>query len=132
MRAGTENPAASIAFAYALERAIEQLSDRRKTLTKLRDTLLNGLQSAIPRLELNGDPNLSIPNTLNLRFPGWSAEDLALALDLEGISVGTGSACATGETKPSQVLLAMNRSKRAASESIRITPAPSRGSGLPR
>lgn len=55
----------------------------------------------------NGDPIHALPNTLNISFPGFEAEELVMALDLEGVSISTGSACTAGSVEMSEVLKAL-------------------------
>jgi cysteine desulfurase len=62
-----------------------------------------------------------LPNVLNVSFPAWDAEEMVLALDREGIEAGTGSACSTGKTEPSHVLLAMGVPPDEAAGAIRFS-----------
>jgi cysteine desulfurase len=62
-----------------------------------------------------------LPNTLNLTFPGVLGESMLIALDLEGVEVSMGSACAAGAVEPSHVLRAMGRSVADARSSLRIS-----------
>ena len=87
----------------------------------LTDDLLRRLNDAIPRLRLNGSYEERICNTLNLTFPGVLGESLLIALDLEGIEVSMGSACAAGSVEPSHVLTAMGISAQEARSSLRIS-----------
>ncbi len=84
-------------------------------------TLLAHLREAIPGLKLNGPLTGRIPNTLNLTFPNVLGESMLIALDLAGVEVSMGSACAAGAVEPSHVLLAMGRSRADARSSLRIS-----------
>jgi cysteine desulfurase len=84
-------------------------------------SLLTRLCEAIPDLRLNGPIVGRLPNTLNLTFPGVLGESMLIALDLEGVEVSMGSACAAGSVEPSHVLLAMHRSVADARSSLRIS-----------
>lgn len=120
-RAGTPNLLGAIAMgasAEALMRAMPAETDRVGALTA---TLLAGLRERIPGLKLNGPLLGRIPNTLNLTFPGVLGESMLIALDLEGVEVSMGSACAAGAVEPSHVLLAMGRSRADARSSLRIS-----------
>jgi cysteine desulfurase len=77
--------------------------------------------AAIPDIQINGTIDKRLPNTSNLLFPGLSAEALVIALDMKGIAVSTGSACSSGSIEPSQVLLAMGRSRTDARSSVRFS-----------
>jgi cysteine desulfurase len=120
-RAGTPNLLAAIAFgvvAEALTHSMPAESDRVATLAAI---LFARLREAIPGLKLNGPLIGRIPNTLNLTFPGVLGESMLIALDLEGVEVSMGSACAAGAVEPSHVLLAMRRSNADARSSLRIS-----------
>jgi cysteine desulfurase len=86
-------------------------------LTKrLADALL-----ALPETQLNGDPEDKLPGHLNISFGGIEGEALLTYLDLEDIAISTGSACSSGSTKPSYVLMAMGLSIEEARGAVRIT-----------
>ena len=120
-RAGTPNLLGAIAFgavAAALMHSMEAESDRIATVTA---TLFGRLREAIPGLKLNGPSLGRLPNTLNLTFPSVLGESMLIALDLEGVEVSMGSACAAGAVEPSHVLLAMRRSRADARSSLRLS-----------
>ena len=62
-----------------------------------------------------------MPNTLNVGFTGASGEGLMMGLDLAGIAVSTGSACAAGSVEPSHVLLAVGCDEAGAKSAIRFS-----------
>ena len=62
-----------------------------------------------------------LPNTLNLEFEGTAGEVLLQALDVEGVSVSAGAACASGSVEPSPVLVAMGRPPEQARGSLRLS-----------
>ena len=70
---------------------------------------------------MNGPLVGRLPNTINLTFPGVLGESMLIALDLEGVEVSMGSACAAGAVEPSHVLRAMGRSVADARSSLRIS-----------
>jgi cysteine desulfurase len=104
-RAGTENVAGIVGFARAAALARSELAADAARLGALRDRLERQLLE-IPGARRNGD-GPRVPNTLNVSFDGIEAESLLLALDLDGIAVSTGAACAAGAVEPSHVLRAM-------------------------
>ncbi len=122
MRAGTPNLPGAVGFGAAAEEVANSLHAETSRIASLANTLLESLLAAIPGLELNGPRRERVPNTLNLTFPGVLGESLLMALDLEGVEVSMGSACAAGAVEPSHVLIAMGRSANAARSSLRISP----------
>jgi cysteine desulfurase len=91
----------------------------------LTDRLWRGIQARIPAVVRHGpaaEPRL--PNTLNVGFAGCSGESLLVLLDLAGIAVSLGSACAAGSAEPSHVLLAMGLDREAARSAIRLSLGP--------
>jgi len=121
LRAGTPNLLGAIAFGIAAEVSATNLADESERLRRLSQQLLDQLTAAIPGLAVNSPSHDCLPNTLNLTFPGVLGETLLIALDLEGIEVSMGSACAAGAVEPSHVLLAMGRSAAAARSSLRLS-----------
>ena len=120
-RAGTENTLGIIGLAKALEMRAQEMDEEVKRLTGMKDVLKNGIEKSIDDVIFNGHPTLSIPNTVNVSFPGAEGEAILLYLDLQGIAVSTGSACASGSLDPSHVLLATGSSPERAHGSIRIS-----------
>jgi cysteine desulfurase len=125
MRAGTPNLLGAIAFGVAAEAAGAHLADESTRVAMLAARLLERLCASIPDLRLNGpktDPTTDrIGNTLNLTFPSVLGESMLIALDLEGVEVSMGSACAAGAVEPSHVLLAMGLSRDEARSSLRLS-----------
>jgi cysteine desulfurase len=121
MRAGTPNLLGAVAFGAATEAAMNEMRDESARIGSLAMALLNRLRETIPGLRLNGPLVGRLPNTLNLTFPGVLGESMLIALDLEGVEVSMGSACAAGAVEPSHVLRAMGRSIADARSSLRIS-----------
>ncbi len=120
-RAGTENTLGIIGLAKAIEMRDAEMDDEAKRLAGMKDALKNGIEASIDDVVFNGHPTLSIPNTVNVSFPGAEGESILLYLDLQGIAVSTGSACASGSLDPSHVLLATGTNPERAHGSIRIS-----------
>ena len=119
LRSGTLPVAGIVGFARALECCLEEREDEARRLTLLRDRLSKELQSALPgRVIVNGDESRRLPGNLNVSFEGIDGE--RLLLDLSGIAVSSGSACASAEPGPSHVLLALGRSPALATASLRF------------
>jgi cysteine desulfurase len=87
----------------------------------LRERLRKGIEAAIPDVHVNGHPTDTLPGTLNVSFRGAEGEAILLYLDMAGIQVSTGSACATGSLEPSHVLLATGVGPELAHGSIRFS-----------
>ena len=119
-RAGTENLAAIVGMAAALEEACAEIDNNAKRLTVLRDRLIAGLNK-IPYSELNGDAGKRLPGNVNFCFEGIEGESLLLLLDDKGICASSGSACTSGSLDPSHVLLAIGRPHEVAHGSLRLT-----------
>ncbi len=118
-RAGTENVAGAAGLGQAARLALEGLGTEGERLSGLRNHL-EALLLAIPGTQRNGgDPR--VPNTSNLSFAGIEAESLLMALDLMGLAVSTGAACAAGAVEPSHVLRAMGLSMERVQGSLRFS-----------
>ena len=125
-RAGTENVPGIVGLAKAVELAMHSLEDGTMTrLAVLRDKLEAGVL-ALPATGLNGalpdgKPAPRAANTTNIWFDNLEGEALVIALDLKGIAVSGGSACHSGATEPSHVLMAMGLDKARARASLRFS-----------
>ncbi|HZI03959.1 MAG TPA: aminotransferase class V-fold PLP-dependent enzyme, partial [Archangium sp.] len=82
------------------------------------------VRSRIPDVTVNGEGAPRVPNTSNLCFHGADGEALLIALDLEGICVSSGAACASGTLTPSHVLLAMGLTPAQAHGALRFSLGP--------
>jgi len=121
MRAGTSNLLGAVAFGAAAEALMNAMRPESERIGSLAASLLTQLRESIPGLRLNGPIVGRLPNTLNLTFPGVLGESMLIALDLEGVEVSMGSACAAGAVEPSHVLRAMGRSVADARSSLRLS-----------
>ena len=90
---------------------------------RLRDRLQRCLLERIPGSVVNGGTAERLCNTLSIRFAGVPAEELVIALDLNGLAVSGGSACQSGAVEPSHVLTAMGLSSVDARSSVRLSLA---------
>lgn len=95
--------------------------ENNEKIAKLRDMLVDGITKNVPNIVLNTDRETATPAHAHFSFLGVEGESILIALDLEGIAVSTGSACASGSLKPSHVLLAMGIKQEVAHSSIRMT-----------
>lgn len=126
-RAGTENVPSIVGLGKAAEVAMHALdSGVMFRLAGLRDRLEQGILAAIPGTGVNGanaDGTIAprAANTSNIWFSQLEGEALVIALDLKGISISGGSACHSGATEPSHVLMAMGMDKNRARASLRFS-----------
>jgi cysteine desulfurase len=121
LRAGTPNVLGAVGFGAAAEAVRHNFGRENPRIAALAGELMRRLHDAIAGLRLNGAPDRRLANTLNLAFPGVSGESMLIALDLEGVEVSMGSACAAGAVEPSHVLLAMGRGVEQARSSLRLS-----------
>jgi cysteine desulfurase len=121
-RAGTENLPGIVGFGKASELALQWMaSGGPAVLAAERDRLESGILAAINETGVNGAGAQRVANTTNLYFDHVEAEALLIALDLKGLAVSGGSACQSGATEPSHVLLAMGLSPARARASLRFS-----------
>jgi cysteine desulfurase len=90
-------------------------------LRVLRDRLIAGVVNSVPDARLTGHPVERLPGHASFVFKDVDGESLMMALDVEGIAVSTGSACASGDPEPSAVLTAMGIAREWALGGLRIT-----------
>ncbi|MGE5693413.1 MAG: cysteine desulfurase family protein, partial [Candidatus Zixiibacteriota bacterium] len=120
-RAGTENFISIIGFAKACDVASVRMNEDEKKFAVLSEKLYRGLKEKVEDFRINGSSENRLPNTLNISFPGLDGEAVIVGLDMEGIAVASGSACTSGATEPSHVLMALGLSKQDALGSIRVS-----------
>lgn len=120
-RPGTENVAAAVGFGLAATLAAQELEATAAHCLRLTQQLWQGIQVNIARVALNGSARHRLANTLNVWFADAAGEGLLMGLDLAGIAVSTGSACAAGSVEPSHVLLALGHDETAAKSALRFS-----------
>ena len=109
---GVERPGTSaVALAEGMRAALaawhSEADDRQQRLATLRDQFERGVLAAAANVVVVGGAAERLPHTSNLAFVGLERQALVMALDQAGIACSTGSACASGSSQPSPVLLAM-------------------------
>jgi cysteine desulfurase len=87
----------------------------------LRDRIIEGVLARVPDTVLTGHPTMRLPNNASFCFAGTQGESLIVALDLAGFAVSSGSACTSGDTEPSHVLVAIGLERRVAQGSLRVS-----------
>lgn len=119
-RAGTENLSGILGLAKAIELLSIELPIATERMRKLRDMLETELQKKLGRVHVNGT-GPRVVNCSNLAFEGCEGEELLMQLDLKGIAVSHGSACASGALEPSRVLTQMGIPPALARASLRFS-----------
>ena len=121
LRSGTENVAAAVGFAKALEIAQASRHEETKRLNALQVTAWQLIAEKLPQAVINGSLKHRLPNNIHLTLPGQDNERLLVELDEQGILAAAGSACSASSDEPSHVLNAMGFSDEAAQSSLRLT-----------
>jgi cysteine desulfurase len=119
LRSGTQATAQIAGFGVAAELAKAELAAEIPRLQNLRDRLLTLLQHR-PDLQLSGHPTQRLPHHLSFTT-NYSGRSIVRVMNLAGIGIGAGSACHSGKTAPSPILLAMGQDERTATSGIRLT-----------
>ena len=119
IRAGTENIVGIAGMGLAAELIISEMKSNTNNLNKLTEYFLKKLKSTGIDFNINGI-NL-IPGVFNITFPEVAGQDLMINMDIEGIAISYGAACASGTAKPPGVLLEIGISPELAKCSVRIS-----------
>lgn len=120
-RAGTHNVPGIAGLGKAAELAKKRMAEEAERTTKLRDSLIEGIESRIEDVRLNGHRTNRLPNNVNFSFDGIEGESMILLMDMNGICVSSGSACTSGSLDPSHVLMALGLRHEQAHGSLRMT-----------
>ena len=120
-RAGTINTMGISGFGKTAEIIKNDITEYSIKYKALRNRLKEGIEKTIPDVSFNGHPDKVLPNTLNVSFAGAEGEASLLYLDMQGIAISTGSACATRTLEPSYVLMATGLGAEMAHGSIRFS-----------
>lgn len=120
-RGGTENVLGVAAFGVAAKLVHSQLVNRIQSMETSTEKFEQLVLNSISEVSFHDFGYQKIPNTLNLHVPGVVADDLVVALDLAGLYVSSGAACASGKPDPSHVLLALGLNEKVARETLRVS-----------
>lgn len=120
-RSGTENVAGIAGFAMAAELSAKEQAREARRLSALSEAFTAMLWHIAPDMEINGAAAPRHPGILNCCFPGISGEELMVRLDLAGICVSPGAACAARDAAPSHVLMAMGLGEERSRNSLRFS-----------
>jgi cysteine desulfurase len=120
-RAGTPNVAYIVGLAEALRLTAEERETHNERFAALREYVIASVLSAIPHSKVTGHRMERLPNHASFVFEHVNGNDLLMHLDVAGIAASSGSACKTGDPRPSGVLLALGLSEAWALGSLRVT-----------
>jgi len=121
LRPGTEVLALAVGAQVALEHAMHNLHSEQQRIAALRDEFEKQMLQEIPEAVVIGAGAPRLPNTSNIAFPEIDRQSFFLALDMAGVACSTGSACASGSSEPSPVLVAMGLEKSHIGGSLRFS-----------
>lgn len=119
-RAGTENVAGNVGMARAFELRAAERAALVPRVRAQRDRIAAAVLAG-GLVEPTGHPTDRLPHIASFVAPGIEGGSVALALDLEGVAISTGSACASGSTEVSHVLTAMGYPNDEARGQLRIS-----------
>ena len=120
-RAGTENVAEIVGLGKAIDLAYKNLENYNKKLNELREYFISKIEEKIPYTKINGHRSKRLAGNVNISFRFVEGDVLLLKLDEKGICASAGSACSSGSSSPSHVLLAIGLPEEFAQGSLRIT-----------
>ena len=120
MRGGTTNVPSVVGLAEAYRLARVEMQENNAKLQLLADTFMQEL-ATLDGITRNGDKDNALASVLNLRFSGVENTSLLYNMDLQGVALAAGSACASASVKPSHVLTAMGLKQTQARESVRLS-----------
>lgn len=121
IRSGTENVAAIIGFAKALQLAQAHRHEEGKRLKELQQTFFKLLNEHIPAALINGSRGQRLANNLHITIPGQDNERLLIKLEERGVLAAAGSACSAAKEEFSHVLKALGQTEKQARASLRLT-----------
>lgn len=121
LRPGTEAAWLASGFARAAELAVADLPERQACWSRWQEELRRAARVADPASIVLTPEEGSAPHCLCLSFPGRPGSALVQRLDLDGVAVSHGSACASGSTRPSEALLAFGHDETVARGALRIS-----------
>ncbi len=120
LRGGTLNVPSIVGFAEAYKRAVDTMQENNAKLQALAKVLEEKLQ-AVGGVTRNGDKEYALPAVWNVKIDGVENASLLFNMDLQGVCMAAGSACASASIKPSHVLTAMGLSEEKAKQCVRIS-----------
>lgn len=122
-RSGTENVAGIVGLGKAIQLATNNIEEYNEKLLKLREAFIQGIEEKMgkEKFKINGDINKRLSGNVNISFKDIDSSMLLLELDKRGICASGGSACSSGSTLPSHVLMAIGLDKKWMDGTIRLS-----------
>ena len=121
LRSGTPNAAAASAMALAVKEAVDEQVQLEALHARLSERIVSGVREVAPDAKVSSEHAPRLANNVHFRFPGCLGDSLLFLLDVNGVSVSTGSACAAGVSGPSHVVLSLGANSDEAMGTMRIT-----------
>jgi cysteine desulfurase len=121
LRSGTPDAAAASAMALAVKEAVAEQPLKRTLHEKLSEKLIAGVRAIAPEVKVSSEHAPRLANNVHFRFPGCLGDSLLFLMDINGVSISTGSACAAGVSSPSHVVLSLGADSDEALGTMRIT-----------
>lgn len=121
LRSGTENVAACVGLATALELVQADRQVEAKRLQQLQQHFMKRIESELPQVIIQGSRKVRLPNNVHMTIPGSDNERLLIQLDEAGILAAAGSACSASNDTPSHVLRAIGLTDAEAQSSLRFS-----------
>ncbi|MEY5146819.1 MAG: hypothetical protein RL224_1133, partial [Actinomycetota bacterium] len=120
-RSGTPDAAAASALALAVKEAVDEQPEMQKLHAELSSRIIAGVREVAPEVKVSSEHAPRLSNNVHFRFPGCLGDSLLFLMDVNGVSISTGSACAAGVSSPSHVLLSLGANTDEAMGTMRIT-----------
>ena len=121
VRAGTENFFSILGFAKAVELCAKNWESRRKKALEMRDAFEKAVLKKIPDSKIMAGDAVRLDNTSCIMFPGCKADMLVMGMDIRGIDISAGSACAAGAVKYSRIIHNMGYDQESAASTLRFS-----------
>lgn len=121
LRAGTENVPYIVGMGKAIKIASQDIINTNKNLIKLRDRLINEIETNIPNAYLNGHRTNRLPGNISFSFENIESESLLFMLNMNNIYASGGSACSSGSLNPSHVITSIGVNEDLAHSTIRFS-----------
>lgn len=121
LRSGTPDAASASALAIAVREAVREQPNKQELHAKLSNKLIAGVRQIAPDVKVSSENVPRLSNNVHFRFPGCLGDSLLFLMDVNGVSISTGSACAAGVSSPSHVVLSLGANADEAMGTMRIT-----------